>query len=206
MAQDLVTGPCNCGKLHGMSGTRGMVCHQWGKIRIYFPFITVGLMEHCGNKQRRIEKLVSAWNQGILVGDKRVPERGASLIGVSAEATRRSRTPLTEAEVDTMRTARANGTTVTTLAKQFGVHRGTVWSKTRSYEELNGRALVLKLRLAFFSSLIPERFVVGEVLPEPRVVHVRQCHMQPIAIAQLTGNYFPVCYLQKKGQTQSPIC
>lgn len=30
-----------------------------------------------------------------------------------------------------MRTARANGVSVTTLAKKFGVHRGTVWTKTR---------------------------------------------------------------------------
>jgi len=30
-----------------------------------------------------------------------------------------------------MRTARGNGISVTALAKQFGVHRGTVWTKTR---------------------------------------------------------------------------
>ena len=31
-----------------------------------------------------------------------------------------------------MRTARAHGASVAALAKQFGVHRGTVWVKTRS--------------------------------------------------------------------------
>ncbi len=30
-----------------------------------------------------------------------------------------------------MRTARANGVSVTALAERFGVHRGTVWAKTR---------------------------------------------------------------------------
>ena len=30
-----------------------------------------------------------------------------------------------------MRTARANGVSATALAKQFGVHRGTIWAKTR---------------------------------------------------------------------------
>lgn len=30
-----------------------------------------------------------------------------------------------------MRTARTRGVSVTALAKQFGVHRGTAWAKTR---------------------------------------------------------------------------
>lgn len=30
-----------------------------------------------------------------------------------------------------MRTARANGISVTALSNRFGVHRGTVWVKTR---------------------------------------------------------------------------
>ncbi len=30
-----------------------------------------------------------------------------------------------------MRTARAQGVSVNALARQFGVHRGTVWAKTR---------------------------------------------------------------------------
>jgi len=30
-----------------------------------------------------------------------------------------------------MRTALANGVSVTVMAKRFGVHRGTVWAKTR---------------------------------------------------------------------------
>ncbi|NIH56905.1 hypothetical protein FB473_001550 [Brooklawnia cerclae] len=31
-----------------------------------------------------------------------------------------------------MRTARGNGVSVNALAKQYGIHRGTVWAKTRA--------------------------------------------------------------------------
>lgn len=44
---------------------------------------------------------------------------------------RRSRTPLTEKEVDAIQTTRAHSVGVNPLARQFGVHRGTVWAKTR---------------------------------------------------------------------------
>lgn len=54
------------------------------------------------------------------------------LIEVAAEPKRRARTRLSDEEVDAMRTARANGVSVTALANQFGVHRGTVWTKTRA--------------------------------------------------------------------------
>lgn len=30
-----------------------------------------------------------------------------------------------------MRTARVNGVSVSALARQYGIHRGTVWAKTR---------------------------------------------------------------------------
>ena len=38
-----------------------------------------------------------------------------------------------------MRTARTNGISVTALAKQFGVHRGTVWTRTKSEQGRLGR-------------------------------------------------------------------
>ena len=87
--------------------------------------------ERCGNRRPRVERLVSAWNQGIRVYAE--SEHGADdpLIGASAEPKKRPRTRLTDEEVDAMRTARAHGVGVNTLARQFGVHRGTVWAKTR---------------------------------------------------------------------------
>lgn len=35
-----------------------------------------------------------------------------------------------------MRAARTNGVSVNMLARQFGVHRGTVWAKTRGAEHM----------------------------------------------------------------------
>ena len=88
-------------------------------------------MERCGNRRPRVQKLVSAWNQGLQRDSDAVGAADDALIGVSAEPKKRPRTRLTESEVNAMRTARANGVSVLTLAKQYGIHRGTVWAKTR---------------------------------------------------------------------------
>lgn len=89
-------------------------------------------MEHCGNRRPRVERLVCAWNRGSEVAVVPVDEPDDPLIVASADPRRRARTRLTDEEVDAMRTARANGISATVLAKQFGVHRGTVWANTRS--------------------------------------------------------------------------
>ncbi len=91
----------------------------------------VDAMEHCGNRRRRVERLVSAWNQGDHVDAEREGEADDPLIGASTEPKQRPRTRLTDEEVDAMRTARAQGVSVNLLARQFRVHRGTVWAKTR---------------------------------------------------------------------------
>lgn len=88
-------------------------------------------MERCGNRRPRVQKLVSAWNQGVRGDDDPEGEADDALIGASTEPSKRPRTRLTDGEVDAMRTAREQGVSVNTLAKQFGVHRGTVWVKTR---------------------------------------------------------------------------
>ncbi len=88
-------------------------------------------MERCGNRRPRVERLVSAWNQGIRGEAEASGEQDDPLIGASAEPTKRPRTRLTDTEVDAIRTARANGVSVAALARQFRVHRGTVWAKTR---------------------------------------------------------------------------
>lgn len=89
-------------------------------------------MERCGNRRPRVERLVSAWNQGTHEGGDLAGERDDPLIGGSAEPKKRPRTRLTDEEVDAMRTARAQGIGVNTLARQYGIHRGTVWAKTRT--------------------------------------------------------------------------
>ena len=77
-----------------------------------------------------MEKLASAWNQGSR-GD--VEPDGEADDRPSAEPKKRPRTRLTDSEVDAMRTVRADGVSVNALARQFGVHRGTVWAKLREH-------------------------------------------------------------------------
>ena len=91
----------------------------------------VGAMEHYGNRRQRVERLVSAWNQGIREDAETQNGADDPLIGASAEPKKRPRTRLKDKEVDAMRTARAQGVSVNALALRFGVHRGTVWAKTR---------------------------------------------------------------------------
>ena len=88
-------------------------------------------MERCGNRRPRVQELVSAWNQGICEDAESEDRADDPWIGASAEPRKRPRTRLTDTEVDAMRTARAQGVSVNALARQFGVHRGTVWAKTR---------------------------------------------------------------------------
>ena len=88
-------------------------------------------MERCGNRRHRVERLVSAWNQRLRGDADAEGEADGPLIGASAEPKKRPRTRLTDKEVDAMRTARAQGVSVIVLARQFGVHRGAVWAKTR---------------------------------------------------------------------------
>ena len=99
----------------------------------FFVTPVVEAMERCGNRRPRVERLVSAWDQRSGVTVEPVSEPDDPLIAASAEPRRRARTRLTEYEVDAMRTARADGVSVTVLAKQFGVHRGTIWARTHSH-------------------------------------------------------------------------
>ena len=91
----------------------------------------VEAMERCGNRRPRVERLASAWSQGIREDAESEGEADDPLIEASTEPKKRPRTRLTDEEVDAMRTARALGVSVVALARRFGVHRGTVWAKTR---------------------------------------------------------------------------
>lgn len=83
------------------------------------------------NTWQRLERLSSAWNQAKLVlGDQ--PDGAADdEPGVVVNPRRRARTPLTESQVDAIRTARANGESVVSICQRFNVHRMTVWTHTR---------------------------------------------------------------------------
>jgi site-specific DNA recombinase len=92
----------------------------------------VDAIERYGNRRQRVEQLTSAWNQGIRRDADFEDGADDPLIDAAAEPSKRPRTRLTDKEVDAIRTARGNGVSVLKLAKQFGVHRGTVWAKTRT--------------------------------------------------------------------------
>lgn len=64
--------------------------------------ISVDAMEHYGNRRPRVERLVSAWNQGICDDAAPVGEPDDPLIGALAEPSKRPRTRLTNKEVDGM--------------------------------------------------------------------------------------------------------
>lgn len=83
------------------------------------------------NIWHRFERLDSAWELVRLgVGDD-PGDVAEDESGVVANPGRRARTPLATSEVDAIRTARENGVSVTTLARQYWVHRSTTWEKTR---------------------------------------------------------------------------
>ena len=100
-------------------------------VRQQMPAV-VEAMERCGNRRPRFERLASAWIQDVRGDSEPEGEADDPLIGASAEPRKRPRTRLMEGEVDAMRTALERGVSVNGVAKQCGVHRGTVWAKTRA--------------------------------------------------------------------------
>ena len=77
------------------------------------------------------EKLISAWNQDPREDAETTGIADDPLIGAATEPSKRPRTRLADKEVDAMRTLLAQGVNVKEVARQFGVHRGTVRAKTR---------------------------------------------------------------------------
>jgi DNA invertase Pin-like site-specific DNA recombinase len=58
-----------------------------------------------------------------------VTEVGADVV---LNPSRRTRTPLTDKEVEAIRTLRDEGESVLSIAKRFNVHRATVWEHTKT--------------------------------------------------------------------------
>lgn len=83
------------------------------------------------NTWQRFERLGSAWNQAKLSIVHEPDGATDDEPGVVANPRRRARTPLSERQVDDIRTARANGESVVSICQRFDVHRMTVWTHTR---------------------------------------------------------------------------
>ncbi|UAL28368.1 hypothetical protein K8W59_10765 [Nocardioides rotundus] len=84
------------------------------------------------NSQRRLDRLVSAWEQGDRVGSDAPRAVEEWEPGVISNPSRRNRTPLTAREVEAIQTARENGESVLSIAKRFNIHRMTVWEHTKT--------------------------------------------------------------------------
>ena len=83
------------------------------------------------NQRRAVEKLVLALEQGLSGDPDDDGDADHPPIGTSTEPMGRTRTPLTAKEVDAIRTAHAAGVSTVVLGQQYGVHRATIWKKTR---------------------------------------------------------------------------
>lgn len=83
------------------------------------------------NIWQRFERLGSAWEQARRTTRAYLPATSEPELGIVRTPSRRTRTPLTQSEVDSIRTARERGESVVSIAKRFEVHRATVWEHTR---------------------------------------------------------------------------
>ncbi len=82
---------------------------------------------------RRLERLDSAWLQGSPAFEPSSPLEFDERVEVVENPSRRTRTALTEKEVEAIGTAREGGKSMMAIAKRFGIHRATVWEQTRRY-------------------------------------------------------------------------
>ena len=83
------------------------------------------------NTWRRVQKVVAAREKAQACDEPLVQQAPPPPPCVVSQPSRRARTPLTPCEVDSIRTLRATGVSVNQLARQFGVHRATIWEKTK---------------------------------------------------------------------------
>lgn len=84
------------------------------------------------NTVRRLERLDSAWKQGSRPVPMTPSVAADAVFDVVSNPSRRNKTPLTDKEVEAIRTARDGGESVLSIAKRFGIHRATVWQYTKA--------------------------------------------------------------------------
>lgn len=84
------------------------------------------------NLMRRLDRLDYAWIQGSSTLQASPTLTFDDGFDVVENPSRRNRTPLTEKEVEAIRTARERGESVLSIAKRFGIHRATVWEHIKT--------------------------------------------------------------------------
>lgn len=83
------------------------------------------------NELLRFERLETVWNQVKMgICDDSSARREQDFEAVT-DPSRPPRTPPTPEEVDAIRTAKANGESVRSIAARFDKHRSTVWRYTK---------------------------------------------------------------------------
>lgn len=122
-------------KDHEAGPTSDRLGTGWARRRVVAtngsPFSLVDAGGLKPNTWQRFERLGSAWEQAKLgIGDE-LEGAVEDEPDVVANPRRRARTPLSERQVDAIRTARANGDSVLSICQRFDVHRMTVWTHTR---------------------------------------------------------------------------
>lgn len=80
------------------------------------------------NIWQRLKRLSSAWDQAKLAICDEPDSTADDEPGVVVNLRRRARTPLTESQVDAIRTTRRDGESGVSICRRFGVHRMTVWT------------------------------------------------------------------------------
>ena len=83
------------------------------------------------NIWQRFEHLGSAWIQAKRGITDSVQGTRADDFEAVSKPSRRTRTPLTDSEVNAIRTARVSGESVVSISRRFAVHRMTVWTYTK---------------------------------------------------------------------------
>lgn len=84
------------------------------------------------NLQQRLERLETVWNRAKLgVYETEAEQQKQQDFDVVTQPSRPPRTPPTPEEVDAIRTARASGESVRSIAERFNKHRSTVWRYTK---------------------------------------------------------------------------
>lgn len=124
------------------------------------------------DRVQHLRRPSSAWEQAERdIGRERPPTPGPET-GMVMNPTRRSRTRLSKSEVEAIRTARANGESVTSICRRFDIHRMTVWTHIKDllWQPTYHYMLAYVVSSSYLTQLLP----MGELSASSRSFADRQ--------------------------------